>query len=104
MSTLTKAIAVKNVAEKTGLKQYAVKRAVNVLLYEIQSALSTGQRVEFRGFGVWEVRLGKPRVGRNPSDPGSATISIPARPSLRFKLSKNLKFAVRSNQNLVPHP
>lgn len=102
MSTLTKADAIKKVAEKTELKQYQVKAAIDALFYEVKVALFSGQRVEFRGFGSWEVRMGKARMGRNPSDPGSGPVPIPARPSLRFKLSKDLKAAVRSNTSILP--
>ncbi len=102
MNTLTKADAIKKVSEKTNLKQYEVKQAINALFYEIKSALFTGQRVEFRGFGTWEVKLAKARMGRNPSNPNCGAVPIPARPALRFKLSKDLKAAVRSNTSILP--
>jgi len=102
MSTLTKANAIKKVSKRTDLKQYQVKRAINALLYEIKVALFTGDRVEFRGFGTWEVKLAKARMGRNPSNASCGAVPIPPRPSLRFKLSKDLKSAVRANTSVLP--
>ena len=39
---------------------------VGAILEEIVEALSRGDRVEIRGFGVFAVKLRKARVGRNP--------------------------------------
>lgn len=96
MNTLTKMDAIKAVSQKTGLSQVATEKAIETFLSEIQSALSGGTRVEFRGFGIWEIKVGKARVGRNPSRPGKGPIQIPARPVLRFKAGKDLKSVVRS--------
>jgi len=39
---------------------------VGAILEEIVNALSRGDRVEIRGFGVFAVKQRKARVGRNP--------------------------------------
>jgi nucleoid DNA-binding protein len=96
MSTFTKIDLVKATAHRTGLLQCDTEKTVEALLAEITTALAGGHRVEFRGFGVWDVRLGKARIGRIPCKPDSEPIQIPARPTLRFKPSKDLKAAVRS--------
>lgn len=96
MSTITKIDLVKSVAHNTGLLQCEAEKAIEALLLDIMLALGNGHRVEIRGFGVWHVRIGKSRVGRIPCRPGSESIHIPSRPTLRFKPSKNLKDAVRS--------
>lgn len=43
-----------------------VERIVSTLLEEIAQALSTGRRVELRGFGVFSVKVRSSRTGRNP--------------------------------------
>lgn len=43
-----------------------VERIVNVLLDEIITALSRGERVELRGFGAFSVKRRGSRMGRNP--------------------------------------
>jgi nucleoid DNA-binding protein len=46
--------------------------------------------VELRNFGVFEVRLTKARVGRNPNEPGSR-YDIPERASVKFKMGKIMR-------------
>jgi hypothetical protein len=46
--------------------------------------------VELRHFGVLEVRLTKPRVGRNPNKPESS-FTIPARATVKFKPGKIMR-------------
>jgi hypothetical protein len=43
-----------------------------------------------RNFGVLEVRLTKPRVGRNPNKPESSFV-IPARATVKFKPGKVMR-------------
>ena len=43
-----------------------VERIVSTVLDEITAALSTGQRVEIRGFGAFSVKVRPGRTGRNP--------------------------------------
>ena len=53
-------------AENPHLKLRDVEGAVSTVLQRIASALSTGGRVELRGFGVFSVRARPARLGRNP--------------------------------------
>jgi nucleoid DNA-binding protein len=48
-----------------------------------QETLAEGGSVELRNFGTLEVKLANPRVGRNPSQPGSRYV-IPARAIVKF--------------------
>ena len=61
-SELVKRIA----AKRPLLRESDVERAVNAFLNEIAGALSRGDRVELRGFGVFSVHRRKPRPARNP--------------------------------------
>ena len=56
----------------------------------ITEALVKGETVELRNFGVFEVKLRKPRVGRNPNDPGK-DVQIPARAVVKFKPGKEMR-------------
>ena len=60
---------------------------VQLTLDSITGALASGRDVELRNFGVFEVRLTKARVGRNPKDPG-IDVPIPARATVKFKSGK----------------
>jgi len=50
----------------TNLTPYQAEKSVDIVLNEITTALSKGNRVELRGFGVFTTRQRKSRVGRNP--------------------------------------
>jgi len=54
------------------------------------ASLGAGDTVELRNFGVFEVRLTKPRVGRNPNRPGSE-FKIPERATVKFKSGKLMR-------------
>jgi nucleoid DNA-binding protein len=90
MPTLTKRELVVSIANETGLVQHQVFDVVQKTLDHIVDALAEGQTVELRNFGIFEVRLTKPRVGRNPNVPGSS-FTIPARAAVKFKMGKIMR-------------
>lgn len=90
MGTLTKREIVVNISNETGLVQHDVFDVVQRTLDHIVAALAKGDNIELRNFGVFEVKLTKPRVGRNPNEPGSSFV-IPARATVKFKSGKVMK-------------
>src|SRR5215207_11481316 len=90
MGTLTKRELVVRISNETGLVQHQVFDVVQKTLDHITDALARGDNVELRNFGVLEVKLTKPRVGRNPNQPGSHFV-IPARATVKFKAGKIMK-------------
>ena len=90
MGTLTKRELVVEIANETGLVQHHVFEVVQRTLDHITDALARGDSVELRNFGILEVRLTKPRVGRNPNQPGSSFV-IPARATVKFKPGKVMR-------------
>jgi nucleoid DNA-binding protein len=90
MGTLTKRDLVVLISNETGLVQSQVFDVVQRTLDLITTSLSRGETVELRNFGVLEVRLTKPRVGRNPNEPGSEFV-IPARATVKFKPGKVMR-------------
>lgn len=90
MGTLTKRDLVVQISNETGLVQHQVFEVVQKTLDHITDALAKGDTVELRNFGVLEVRLTKPRVGRNPNKPGSS-YPIPARATVKFKSGKIMR-------------
>ena len=78
------------ISNETGLVQHQVFDVVQRTLDHIPDALAAGDTVELRNFGVLEVKLTKPRVGRNPNVPGSSFV-IPARATVKFKSGKIMK-------------
>ena len=90
MGTLTKRELVVKISNETGLVQHQVFDVVQRTLDHITDALAQGDTVELRNFGVLEVRLTKPRVGRNPNQPGSSFV-IPPRATVKFKSGKIMR-------------
>ena len=90
MANLTKRDLVMQISKKTGLTQQEVFSVIQLTLDGITDALSTGGDVELRNFGVFEVRLTKSRVGRNPNKPEHVVV-IPARATVKFKSGKIMR-------------
>ena len=82
-------------AKKTGMSKAASKRAVDALFSTapregiIASAVSKGDKVRITGFGTFERRKRKKRMGRNPQT--GASITIPAAKYPAFVAGKSLK-------------
>jgi nucleoid DNA-binding protein len=90
---MTKRDLVVRISEETGLVQQDVLNVVQKTLDYISEAVTKGQKVELRNFGVFEVKVRKPRVGRNPNAP-AADVPIPARAVVKFKPGKEMREAV----------
>ncbi|NLO18637.1 MAG: integration host factor subunit beta [Ignavibacteria bacterium] len=63
---MTKADIVSEVAKATGLTKIETKTVVDGVLSTIIAAVSSGKRIELRGFGVFKHKGRKPRMARNP--------------------------------------
>ena len=87
MAKLTKRELTLRISNETGLAQQHVVEVIQKTLDYITDSLAGGGQVELRNFGVFEVRLTKPRVGRNPKKSGSEVV-IPARSVVKFKMGK----------------
>ena len=90
MANLTKRDLVIRISKETGLVQQDVFDVIQKTLDYITDALASGQDVELRNFGVFEVRLTKSRVGRNPHKPEHDVV-IPARATVKFKSGKVMR-------------
>jgi nucleoid DNA-binding protein len=90
MSNLTKRDLVVRISNDTGLVQQDVMKVVQKLLDSFSESMAKGQTIELRNFGVFEVKLRKARVGRNPNKP-EKDITIPPRAVIKFKPGKELK-------------
>lgn len=99
---MTKRDLVARISDDTNMIQQDVLKVVQRTLDYITEALVQGKTVELRNFGVFEVKLRKPRVGRNPNDPGK-DVAIPARAVVKFKPGKEMRDEVlKLTQKYVP--
>src|SRR3989441_2817625 len=88
--TLTKRDLVVRISNETGLVQQQVLDVVQKTLDYIADALAKGDKVELRNFGVFEVKVRKARVGRNPNAP-ETDVPIPQRAVVKFKAGKEMR-------------
>ncbi|MDD5135729.1 MAG: integration host factor subunit beta [Candidatus Omnitrophica bacterium] len=86
---MTKKDIVMKIAEETGLKQIDVKLVVQKTLDHITNAVAAGVTVELRNFGIFKVKVRRPRIGRNPKT--GVTVAIPERKVVTFKSGMIMK-------------
>ena len=98
--TLTKRDLVMRISEETGLNQAQIFEVVQKTLNYITESLAKGDKVELRNFGVFDVKIRKARVGRNPQKP-ETDVPIPARSMVKFKAGKEMAAEVLK---LTPNP
>ena len=91
--TLTKRDLVTRISSETNLVQQQVLEVVQKTLDYIAEALAKGDKVELRNFGVFEVKVRKARVGRNPNAP-ETDVPIPERSVVKFKPGKEMRAEV----------
>ena len=89
MPTRTKKDFVDRIAETTQCKSVVVKMVVQQFLDEIVSELANNNRLEFRDFGVFEVRERAARAAQNPKT--LERIQIPAKRKVKFKMGRMMR-------------
>ena len=89
MATITKKELIDQIADATGQKRVNVKIAVQSFLDRIIVELGKGNRLEFRDFGVFEVKKRKARMAQNPKtlDP----VEVPPKRTVKFKVGRLMK-------------
>ena len=90
---MTKRDLVVRIASETGLVQQQILEVVQKTLDYISQAVAEGKNVELRNFGVFEVKVRKARIGRNPNAPAT-DVPIPPRAVVKFKPGKEMREAV----------
>ena len=73
-----------------------LNKFLDILLIEIKQALYRGERIEFRGFGIWSTHLQKARISRNPKT--GEKIETPEKKTIHFKMSKELFKKINNNE------
>jgi len=90
---MTKRDLVVRISAETGLIQEKVQEVVQKTLDYISEAVAQGKTVELRNFGVFEVKVRKARIGRNPNQP-ERDVPIPPRAVVKFKPGKEMRESV----------
>ena len=79
---------INQVVNKTGITKTKAEMAVETVFESMKRALERGDRIELRGFGVFNVRPRKTGIGRNPRT--GTEVTIPPGKAVRFKPGKEL--------------
>jgi len=92
MTTTKKDLAIQ-VAKETGCKKSLASKMVDSVFNAMRDSLIQGDRIEIRGFGVFQVKDTRPKpAARNPRT--GDVIYVPARRKTHFKPGKLLKDAL----------
>jgi len=86
---LIKLDIINEVVSRTGITKTEAEMAVETVFESMKKALEQGERIELRGFGIFNVRPRKTGIGRNPRT--GAEVSIPPGKAVRFKPGKELQ-------------
>jgi len=95
MATLTKKELTDRIASAMKLKRVLVKDLIQRFLDEIVAELVKGNRLEFRGFGIFELRVRKPRMAQNPRT--LERVQVPQRTIVKFKAGRHFKEVIQKS-------
>lgn len=99
-TTITKKELVNRIAEETGQTKVVVKNILQRFLDEIIEELVHGNRLEFREFGVFEVRLRAARQAQNPRT--LEKVTVPAKRVVKFKVGRTMRERVCGEEPVEP--
>ena len=94
MATVTKKELIDQIADATGQKRVVVKTTVQSFLDSIIVELGKGNRLEFRDFGVFEVKQRRARMAQNPKT--MAPVPVPPKRTVKFKVGRLMKLTLAS--------
>jgi len=83
------------VSRQPQLSAKDVELAVKTLLDHMSQTLSSGERIEIRGFGSFSLHYRAPRVGRNPKT--GETVELQGKFVPHFKPGKELRDQVNDS-------
>lgn len=89
MATTTKKELIDRISEETQIRRSDVKRAVQSFLDHVINELGRGNRLEFRDFGVFEIKERAPRLAQNRKT--LERVQVPAKRTVKFKLGRLMR-------------
>jgi integration host factor subunit beta len=100
MRTVTKKELTERIADATQAKRTLVKTVIQQFFDAVIEELADGNRLEFRDFGVFEVRTRKRRMAQNPRT--LERVPVPVKSTVKFKVGRRMKEAVQNVASEVP--
>ena len=89
MATVTKKELIDRIADATDQKRVVVKKVVQAFLDNIIVELGRSNRLEFRDFGVFEVKHRRARKAQNPKT--LEPVQVPPKRTVKFKVGRLMK-------------
>lgn len=87
---MTKSDLIQILSERYGqISARDMEQAVKTIVDHMAETLSTGNRIEIRGFGSFSIRYRPPRLGRNPKT--GTRVELGSRYVPHFKPGKGLR-------------
>jgi DNA-binding protein HU-beta len=86
---MIKADIINQVSRAADITRVKAVVAVEAVLDAMKRSMMRGERIELRGFGVFQVKPRKKGIGRNPRT--GREVRIPPGRTIRFKPGKNFK-------------
>jgi len=87
--TVTKKELVSRIADRTGQTKVITKDIIQMFLEEIITELGKGNRLEFREFGVFEIKERAARKAQNPRT--LEKVEVPKKKVVKFKVGRMMK-------------
>ena len=98
-NAMMKSELIERIARKQSHLAYKdVELAVKSMLEQMSNSLSSGERIEIRGFGSFSLHFRPPRMGRNPKTGEAVALSGKYVP--HFKPGKELRERVDESRQL----
>ncbi len=98
---MTKSELIERIAEhQEQLSVKDIELSVKMILEYMSQVLSSGERIEIRGFGSFSLHFREPRTGRNPKT--GETVYLSGKYVPHFKPGKELRDRV--NESLKDYP
>lgn len=102
--TVTKKELVDRICTNTKLRRNDVRDVVQAFLDQVVIEIGKGNRLEFRDFGVYEVKRRAPRVAQNPKT--LERVQVPAKRTVKFKPGRLMRAQLETadKAELAPEP
>ena len=92
MPTITKRCFARILSAELGLRKTLTYQCADAFFDGLAEAIIQGNRIETRGFGVWEVKETRAKNAHNPRT--GEHVLVPARRKVMFKAGKLLRQAL----------
>lgn len=92
METKTKRELVKTISERLAMPNAEVAAVIQGFMDQLVEELASGNRLEFREFGIFDLKQRRARKARNPRS--GEKVMVPSKTVVVFKAGKEMKLQV----------